>query len=199
MKVSQHTILYSTGIGDRNIRNRQRLFGFWHYKNVSLRIVPNKWQQDEPVKIKLGRLLDTIDEEHAKGNRVSLIGESAGASIVTQALKLRSDKLTAVILLCGKSQYPEKVGSVHKSTNPGLRPAVEASSRALRTLSASDKAKILNLHPLFDPIVPVAETRIPGVKDSKMPIIGHPTGIVFGMSVWSWRIVRFIRNRAKAD
>lgn len=191
-----HTIIYSTGVGDQNIVNRQRLIGFWRYKNIRIRILPNMWKVAEPVETKLARLTAAIDEEFAKGNFVSLIGESAGASMVTQALQARTEKLTAVILLCGKSQYPEKLGSGYTSPNPTLRPSVEASVRAIARFTPEDKAKILNLHPFLDPIVPVKETKISGVKNSTMPVAGHATAIVFGMTIWSWKIAQFVRNRA---
>ncbi len=156
-----------------------------------------QWTVDEPWQKKLDRLTARIDQLHTESKLVSLIGESAGASAVTQALNLRTDKLNGVVLLCGKSRYPDWVAAWRYSQNPALHDALTKSQEAMRNFSKNQKARILNLHPVFDPVVPVAETRIEGVKNSMMPIIGHATSIVFANTLWSWRIVRFIRLRAR--
>lgn len=194
MSAPQHIILYSTGVGDRTLDSRRRLFSFWRHKDVAVKIVPNNWQINEPAADKLSRLLAKIDKYYKEGKHVSIIGESAGASIATQALAQRGDKLTAVILLCGKSKQSEKIGSAYTNVNPALKEAVTASEAAIASFTEDQKAKVLNLHPFFDSIVPVAETKIAGVRDSTMPVIGHVPGIVFGLTVWSGRIVRFIKE-----
>ncbi len=169
----------------------------WHYNNVKVEITPKQWRVNESWDTKLARLVAKIDHYYENGFAVSLIGESAGATAVLQALETRTNSINAVVLLCGKSQYPERVAASLYSNNPVLREAMIRSHKVIDSLNDEQKQKILNLHPLFDPIVPVWETKIPGVKDATMPTIGHLLGIGFGITFWSWCIVRFIRDQAK--
>ena len=197
MKNKQHVVLYVPGLSDHLLNGRESLTNLWHFRNIHIEVSNKEWRVNHTWEFKLKRLLEKIDEHHASGKFVSLIGESAGASAVLQALKLHHDKINAVILLCGKSQYPHRVASSLYRKNPALKDAMFGSSEAVSELTVADKHKILNLHPLFDPIVPVWETKIPGVQNARMPSIGHGTSIVFGMSLWSFRMVNFIRSRAK--
>lgn len=153
------------------------------------------WTVDTPWEEKLTRLIGKIDGHHAEGKHVALIGESAGASAVINAVYLRSEKLTAAILLCGKSQYPERVSPHLYRKNPALLDALTDSHKIIQKLTKEQKALLLNLHPLLDLTVPVWETKIPGVSNRVFPSILHAPSIVFAMTVWSWWIVRFIKKR----
>lgn len=193
----KHTVIYVPGLGDTNISGRQKLLGTWHYKNVSIEACSMNWQIDEPLKDKLEKLVSRIDELRSSGQQVSLIGESAGASAVINALKLRPESLAAVVLLCGKSQYPDRIGMHLRRKNPRLYESVAASHEYIQTMPDNLKEKVLNVHPIADPVVPVRETKIDGVRNAKMPSFGHATSIVFGMTIWSFRIVHFIRKQRR--
>lgn len=194
---NKHVVIYVPGLGDHRLTMRQRLLSTWRYKNLSIEILPMKWAYDESWNNKLSRLLSKIDRLHDDGLTVSVVGESAGATAAVQALQSRDSKVNAVVLLCGKFQQPERVASRLYQSNPALREAIIRSNNIIGELSQGQKNKILNLHPLADPVVPVWETKIPGVKEATMPVIGHITGIGFGITIWSFRIVRFVRSIPK--
>ena len=197
--IQHHSIIYVPGLGDTNLTSRQKLLNLWHFRNVSIEICSMKWSMDEPWHIKLDRLINRIDQLKAEGNVVSLIGESAGASAAMHALRNRHQVLHLVILLCGKSHYPERVSPRLYQRNPALKTSLVGADHIVQTLTESEGEKLLNLHPLFDPVVPVAETKISGVRDSTMPMIGHATSIVFANTLWSWRIVHFVRRHREAE
>lgn len=187
-------VLYIPGLGDHRLKLRRRAINTWHYNDIQIKIVPKQWRVDETWRSKLDRLIKKIDTYHAKGMLISLIGESAGATAVLAALEERTDKVHAVILLCGKSQYPDRVAPSLYKKNPALAQAMMQSHEVVNQLTDVQKQKVLNLHPVWDPVVPLWETKIVGVKDSYMPMIGHFSGIGFGITLWQWRIVRFIRS-----
>lgn len=191
----KHIVIYVPGLGDTNISNRKKMLSTWHYKNTEIVAHTVNWQIDEPWSIKLERLLATIDSYVAKDLYVSLIGESAGASAVMQALQHRTQTLNAVILLCGKSQYPNRISPSLQRKNPALYQAVTGSHAYIQTMPKEAKAKILNIHPFADPVVPVPETMIPGVQNGRIPSFGHAPSIAFGMTIWSFKIVRFIKTQ----
>lgn len=193
----QIVIIYVPGLGDRKLSGRKRAFKLWHFRKVRAKVCEMGWAVDEPWPTKLARLNGLIQSTAGENVSITLVGESAGASAVTQALVSNPDLVDGVVLLCGKSQYPEFLGDGFVRKNPTLKIAVTASAAAIATLTTDQKARILNLHPVLDPIVPVAETKIPGVRESTMPMVGHITSIAFAITIWSWRIVRFARARAK--
>lgn len=192
----QSSLLYVPGLGDVNLSNRQKLLKLWHFRDMSVEICSMEWSIDEPWDTKLESLLNRIKDFKEQGNNVILIGESAGASAVINALS-KTELIDGVVLLCGKSRYPNRVAQYRYDQNPALRQALISSDQAISQFNEIQKQKILNLHPIFDPIVPVAETKIPGVKNAIMPIIGHTTSIVFANTLWCWRIVKFARLRAR--
>ena len=194
---NKHIVLYVPGLGDHRLKMRQRFLNLWHYKNVTTEIITMQWSIPEAWGAKLDSLTSKINSYHDLGYTVSLIGESAGASAVLQALNTRTESLNAVILLCGKSQYPDRVAQRLYQKNPALKDAMVGSHSAVSFLTEAQRKKVLNLHPLFDPVVPVHETKILGTKDSTMPIVGHILGIGFGMTIWSFKIVRFMRKQAR--
>lgn len=193
----KHTVIYVPGLGDTNISNRERMLGIWHYKAIE--IIPHtvNWSIAEPWQVKLSGLVNKIDEQLARGNKVSLIGESAGASAVIQALEKREELLHIVILLCGKSQYPDRIGAGLKRKNPALYEAVTGSHAYIQSMSDKAKSKVLNFHPIADPVVPISETKIAGVRNIWIPSFGHAISIVFGMTIWSFKIVQCIRKQEK--
>jgi hypothetical protein len=174
------------------------LLNTWHFRNVSIEICSMRWSIDESWDIKLRRLLKRINECNQQGMSITLVGESAGASAVINALS-QTGNIDGVVLLCGKSQFPDRVAQYRYKQNPALRQSLIDSDQAVSNLTGLQKQKILNFHPIFDPTVPVAETKIADVKNSIMPIVGHATSIVFANTLWSWRIVKFARLRARAS
>lgn len=191
--VTKHAILYVPGLGDRNLKGRQWLINAWRFRNVGIEICTMDWSVGEPFELKLNRLLTRIDDLIQTDNQVSLVGESAGASTVIEAL-IRRDTLHKVVLLCGKSQYPDRVSPHLYRQNPAFKDSLAASAKSISLLTPEQKEKLINLHPLFDHVVPVPETKISGVKDHYMPSIGHATSIVFANTFWSWWIVHAIKK-----
>lgn len=194
----KHTILYIPGLGDSNLAGRRKLLSLWRFRHVSIEICSMDWTVAEPWQTKLDKLQKRIDELVDQGSNVSLIGESAGASAVIVALTKQEMKLNQVILLCGKFQYPGRVATWRYKLNPSFKDALTESHELVPKLTESQKAKLINLHPIYDNVVPVTETKEPGFKNSVMPIIGHATSIVFANTIWSWRIVHYIRSAARA-
>lgn len=190
----QHTVIYIPGLGDTNIQNRQKMLKIWHYRHMEITTHTMNWQVDEPWQDKLDGLLNDIDTYTAAGKTVSLIGESAGASAAMQALQLRTTSLNAVILLCGKTQYPDRLGAHVRRKNPQLYESVSSSHAYIQKMPKSDKKKVLNMHPIIDPVVPVHETEINGVQNARLPSFGHAASIIFAMIFWNFRMVHFIRK-----
>lgn len=193
-----HSIIYIPGLGDHSLKGRSKLLKPWsRYKDIEIELCPMHWTVNEPWEEKLSWLINKIDHRHGEGKLVTIIGESAGATAVINALWLRSDKLHAAVLLCGKSQYPDRVSPHLYRRNPAFREALTDSHKIIQNLTHKQKDLLLNWHPILDLTVPVAETKIPGVKNKLFPALLHAISIVSAMTIWNWQVVHHIRKRAK--
>lgn len=194
--MKSHVIVYVPGLGDHKLGGQKAALKLWRVHRIEHEICAPLWMIDEPWESKLDRLLARIDHHISQGKVVSLVGISAGGAAVMAAFERRLKEVNAVVLICAKSQYPEKLGSGYTTKNPALKQAVTESARVIANLTDEQKKRILNMHPIADPIVPVQETKIPGVKNSRMPAIGHFGGILCAITIWSWQIVGFARKQA---
>lgn len=190
-------IIYVPGLGDDNLTMRQRVFGLWFYRNVSVEICAVGWSTSETWTAKLGRLSAFIQSKASSDVSITLVGESAGAAAAIQAFAANSDIVDGVVLICGKTQYADKLGAEYRRRSPALVEAVSGSSAVIATLTNDQKSRILSLRPIYDPIVVVAETKITGVKSGLIPMVGHAASIAFAITLWSWRIARHAKKSAK--
>lgn len=171
----------------------------WHYRDVTAELCPMKWYLNESWIEKLDRLVRLIEQRKSEGKSVTVIGESAGASAVMTLMTTRPELVDGAILLCGKFTHPDRVAKSLYHRNPAFFSAMTQSDDGTHRLTEKVRSKILNVHPLFDPVVPVKETKVTGIQDTFMPTIGHATSIIFALTVWSWRLVSFARKQSKAD
>lgn len=196
MKI-KHVIIYVPGLGDHNLSVQQTALKLWRIHGVTHEICAVKWLEAEPWPTKLNRLLERIDYHKSQDAFVSLVGISAGGSAVMAAYGARADAINAVVLVCAKSQYPERIGQRFRDKHPALYDAVSDSSRTITALGEAQKTRVLNMHPLIDWLVPVSETKIADVRDSRMPVVGHFGGIAYAITVGSFQIVRFVKQQAR--
>jgi pimeloyl-ACP methyl ester carboxylesterase len=192
----QIAVIYVPGLGDKRLTSRQRGIDLWRYSKVTVELCPMKWYISEPWSNKYVRLVRLIELRRAEGKSVTLIGESAGASAVMTVMAARPELVDGAILLCGKFMHPDRVAKSLYRNNPAFHDAISNSADGTPKLSSDARKKILNLHPLLDPVVPVKETRVAGITDAYMPMIGHAASIVFALTLWSWRMVAFARKQA---
>ncbi len=191
----QHVIIYVPGLGDHNLTVQQNALKLWHIHGITHEICAVKWLEAESWPTKLNRLLERIDYYRSQDAIVSLVGISAGGSAVMAAYGERADVINAVVLVCAKSQYPERIGQRFRDKHPALYDAVSDSSRTITALDDVQKTRVLNMHPLVDWLVPVSETKIAGVRNSRMPVVGHFGGIAYAITIGSFQIVRFVKQQ----
>lgn len=185
-------IIYISGFGDRYDGIRRRLLGWWHYKNVTIELVPSLWASDETFDEKFTRLSDAID--NAKGKRIVLLGESAGGSMAVHMYAARPNDLYKAMTICGKNSQPEKVAEHYYTKHPAFRTSMKKLNDSIAKISADDRARFVSIHPLYDPIVPVGETLLPGCREVRLWSIGHLLVILLALTVSLPKIIRTARD-----
>jgi len=185
-------ILYLSGLGDDLDRWRLRALKLWHFRGVTVELVPMTWRSGT-FEQKLARIDQAINR--AKGRRVVLIGESAGGSMAIHTYARRGDDLYKVMTLCGKNTKPETVGERYYKHHPALRGSMEHLNESLAELTTAQKKKFVSIHPLYDPLVPIRETLLPGCKQVRLWAYGHLAVIIVALTIYAPILVRAAKRK----
>jgi len=190
----KHHVIYVPGILDDIYRAQSTALRFWWLWGVQAHLHAMPWAGQEAYRSKFERLLAEIDGHLEKGHVVSLIGASAGASAVLNAYDQRKDKINAVVYICGKINRPEAVSQRTYRANPAFQTALVQLQGVLQRLDSTDKSKLQSLYSAIDVSVPYADTRIPGVKERKLPSFRHGWAIIYAVTIGARGIVVYLKT-----
>jgi pimeloyl-ACP methyl ester carboxylesterase len=185
-------IIYVPGLGDHNSRPQKRFLKHWRVYGVKTHFQQVNWHDDEPFESKLKRVLESIDKFAGQG-QVSLVGVSAGASLALAAYSVRKQQISRVVYICGKLQNPDGVNQSYFQKNPAFQKSVFSAPGNIDNLSNSDKAKMLTFRAFKDTVIPVRDSKIPGVQDKTIPAIGHVFSIFLALTLYAKSITNFMK------
>ena len=185
-----HYILYIPGLGDGYDGFRKFLLSFWRVLGVQTELVPMQWYDGKIYDEKFARVEAAIKSAQSKGCRVSLIGESAGASMAMNVFA-RDTSLHKMMSLCG----------VNNSSIP-ISPRIYSKSLAFKksvsllgdSQSQAHIKRVISVTGFYDPRVSVPKNIIPGAKHIKVWSIGHLTTIMLCLSLYSFVLIRAIKR-----
>jgi hypothetical protein len=190
MKNNIH-IIYLPGLGDRYDPFRRFLLSLWRYVNVSVELVPMRWESHEALPDKLARIANAIDEASSK--RVVLLGESAGGSVTMIMYAKQGNNLAGAMTICGNNHGSNNVSPRLYNKNPAFRDAMTSADRSVEQLSQEACRSFISIHPTYDPVVPVRETLLPRCKEVVLLSVGHLLPIIEALTISSWRVVKAAR------
>lgn len=194
MSRRQDYIIYVPGLGDAWDPGRRFLLSFWRIWHVEAVLLPMAWRGPESLDAKLRRIHQVIEQALASGHRVSLIGESAGGSIVLNVFADRPADIYRVITVCGLNNPNVTLNSRLSARNKSLQASLDKLAQSLKKLQGPDRKRITNFHPIVDPVVSIKDTIVPGSHEQKLASAGHMRTIVACLTVYSRRIVRSIES-----
>lgn len=195
--MSRRTTIYIPGIGDRRrglLWAQRLLLATWRLYGISPHVFVMDWASSASFETRFNELLTLIDRLHRDGRKVSLVGASAGASIVLLGLAERSAQVTGVATLCGQIATKEALAGPVTAANPRFKAALERWDGREPTLSASELQRVLTLRPKRDAVVPRSQEVLVGAVNHDMPIAGHMVGIGFGILCEGRRIAKFFAS-----
>lgn len=192
--MGRHTVIYIFGLGDHRSRGQTLAVQLWRLRGVGVRVHHMHWNQAGTLDAKLAPLIENIDALHAAGRRVSLVGVSAGASAAIHAYARRPQIVHRVVCLCGKLRHAETVHPRVYHTNPAFQQSMEALPASLDALGKIGRERILSVRPMADNSVPPADTDVPDAHTARVPTRGHVLSIAYCITIYSRRIVRYIRQ-----
>ncbi|WP_125772836.1 prolyl oligopeptidase family serine peptidase [Antribacter gilvus] len=191
-------VVFVPGLGDRLgwlVHLQREAVRAWRPLGVRTAMFRVRWSADVSFEDRLDALDRFVDQFEARGERVALVGASAGAGAVLAAFA-RRPHLPAVVIIAGKFQDPEDIadqvldhfGVFHQSlhTVPGL----------LGSLGPEQRARVLALRSARDGVVDDEDTALEGAVNETMRIVGHVTAIGYALTFRARRIVQFVRQQA---
>jgi pimeloyl-ACP methyl ester carboxylesterase len=189
----RNAVIYLPGIGDHKPYFQPQLISLWRLFGVKAVYHPVIWRDNEPFEHKLEKITAHIDQLHANGKRVSLVGVSAGATAAFNAYMARPQKVASVVYVCGKLHRPESVGQIYYQKNPAFKESLIKVQSGISNLKAADTKKMLSLHPIYDETVPIQDTVLPSVRSKKMLAYWHIPSIFIGITFYGRTICKFVR------
>lgn len=194
MLINNQFVIYIPGLGDKKLTGQQKAVNLWRLHRVKPELFVMRWYDSEAFAPKLARLLQVIDKAHKDGYEVSLVAASAGASAAINAFAERPDVIKRVVCICGQIMGYDHVSNYTYQCNPSFAESMHRVPASIARLTTEDKQRILSLHPVADPVVPVRDTRLPGSIEGRLPTTGHATSIAYALTLGSRKIMRFIKH-----
>lgn len=183
-------IIYVPGILDDIGHVQGTLVKLWRLRGVRSYTHSMPWVGEPDITAKQSRLHDLIEEVAALGQRVYLVGASAGASAVLNAYVDNRTKVDGVCLICPKVNNADNVGSKISKKNPSFIQSLDILEGNLAKLNKNDKSKIITFLSPRDGIVPHQDSKIPGVAENSLPPLRHNVAILYALTFGFSKILR---------
>ncbi|MDB5161365.1 MAG: hypothetical protein JWO96_745 [Candidatus Saccharibacteria bacterium] len=197
MMAKEHHIIYLPGLGDHDsrLKNGQKaLLKKWEKAGVTTHFQPINWADGELFEPKLQRVNTLIDELASKSHRISLVGVSAGASAAVNVYTQRKSEISGIVYICGKLMGSINIDPKYYRRNPAFRGSLSQAQINIKKLTREDKEQMLSLHPFFDEVVAIEDTKVPGVITKTIPFFFHAPTIFAVLSFYKRVPIDFLKN-----
>ncbi len=188
--MSESVVFYIPGLGDHYDSGRSFALKFWLIYGLKVKLLPVKWYNDGTYEQKLALVTTKAKEAIDKGYKVTLIGESAGASLAINAAAQLPD-LHKIILIAGVNSSKLFISPHIQRRSPSFAQSAKLVTPSLKKINPD---KIHAIRGLVDAVVSPRFNTIPGARSYMVWSIGHLMTIVVCLTVFSWRIATFIKD-----
>lgn len=169
--------------------------GFWSLFGLTPVVLKFGWKEmKNEDDFKQGYEKVTIEVDRlAKLGRVSLVGCSAGGSVLIKVFAEKKNIVHRVVDVCGALR-PGAASS--KFDTAVYLKGLEHSEQAIAGLSEEDKKRILTIRPRFgDEFVKAEQVNIPGANNITVPTFEHMLSIMFALTIFSKPILNFLKSK----
>lgn len=189
-------VIFVPGLGDRLpplVHLQREALRTWRALGVRTTMFRVRWSSDASFQDRLDRLDEMIERYEQRGERVALMGASAGAGAVLAAYARRRS-VVAVIIIAGKFLEPEDIIKPVLLRNAPFAQSLSTVPKLLEELGPGDRAKILSLRSARDGVVDDEDTLLEGAVNETMRVVGHVIAIGYALMFRARRVVRFLRE-----
>lgn len=188
----RHHVIYIPGLGDHYDRARLQALRLWRLSGVSVELLPMRWYAGNSYQSKRERVIAAVKRAQDAGYTVSLVGESAGASMALN-VAAQIDSLHSVVLLAGIASSSTPISPYIKARSPAFAASVAALPTSLATI---DPSNVHIIQALWDPTVPARYNQIGGATVHTIWSFGHIPTIVLCITLLSPFITQLIKKNS---
>lgn len=197
--VSTHHVIIIPGLGDA-VRKITWLTNHWRWFGLDPIVYPVFWYTNKPFDEKLKRCVLLVDQLYTSGDKISLVGLSAGASAALNTYMERKNKIHKVIAVCGRLRSGSERGfrslASRSVTSYSFAQSVRLFESQEHLLSNQDRQKIMTVRALFgDELVPSDTATIRGAKNIIVPTPEHVFSIAMALTLFSRPLITFLKSR----
>ena len=178
------------GLGDRGWLYRI-VVPLWHILGFDVKVFVFGWNSHSPSrKVKMKRLLAYIDTAIEP---VYIIGVSAGGVAAVNALYSRPHKIRQLVT----------VATPYKAV-PSLKNAIlSALQKEAGICIERDPALIAacttSFYGLYDKKVPIERSRVAGLREVQLPLVGHGAIILCALTLYCMRLKKIVLGRTNVS
>lgn len=194
MSKIQH-VIYIPGLGDSRPLKQPELLNLWRTSGIIVHYHAVGWATTEPFAAKLKKLEELVDELYKNHGPLSVIGVSAGATAALNLYMSRKDKIRRVVYICGKLLGVSNVSKHYFMQNPAFYDSLVLAQSNIEKLDDEDKQKMLSVHAIYDNVVPLHTSLIPGVRAKTLPSILHIPSIFLAISIYRSMTINFLKQK----
>jgi pimeloyl-ACP methyl ester carboxylesterase len=198
-KLPKHKVILIPGLGDQ-VKPLKWAVRNWPDQDLEPIVHAIRWHDGETsFKPKLKILVDMIDSLSRQGDRVSLIGTSAGGSAALNAFIERSGKVHKMINVCGRLRTGPVTGfrsfGTKTISSPAFANSIKLCESREKELSNAERKRIMTVRSLFgDELVPGETTVIQGANNRTVPVPEHMLSIVSALTIFSKPLTSFLKG-----
>lgn len=189
------TVLYINGLGDGTTQEYEAR-AFKQMRTSGFRVVHAHvhWRKEQDFSKLLKRLSAKAQSLAKNDNELIIIGLSAGSSMALNLYAELDNTNIRVINIIGRlrrgSVLPWSYRTMKRAAHFGTKHESQSfynsvmycEDKVLPSLTIKDKRNIVMLKPLTDLIVPLHTMSVPGVKDIRIPALGHVMACSVGLN-----------------
>jgi pimeloyl-ACP methyl ester carboxylesterase len=181
-------VIYIPGLGDMNDRLRAAALSVWKFWGTPATLVPITWDDGRSMDQKMELIQKAIDKV-PKGNRIVLIGESAGATLALHTAATNS-RVKRVITLCGVAVPTTPISAELRRRAPAL-------DQAVNTLPEHFDVDVHSVRAAVDWVVGPKYSTVAGAKRHVIWSIGHVITITLCLTVFAPFMSRIAKTQEK--
>lgn len=170
-------------------RSMRFLLSHWQWRGFKVHYFPFGWEDPTTrMESRLAELRALIDKL-PPGEKISLMGISAGGAVVTLLLLDRPGRIHRVATISSPINYFKP--TVNKVLNEGLA----LLKKRYTTANAGLLARIGSFRGQADAIVWPSSSTLPGAHNQELPARGHFVTIILALTVYSGRVAAWLNQK----
>lgn len=171
---------------------------FWNFFGLRPIVMKFGWKDikdESDFEAGVAKIISEVDRL-SKIGKVSLIGCSAGGSVMVNVFSRRKDIVNKVIDICGALRH--EGNELKKMETKAYLHSLNSCEKAILSLDENNKQKLLIIRPRFgDEFVKNEDVFIEKANNITIPTKEHLLTIVSALTIFSKKIFDFLKNYEK--